>query len=374
MLFVVNHAGFFLSHRLPLALAAQRSGYEVHIATPQSKHVAQIEQAGLAWHRIRLSRSGKNPLKDVVALVDLVQLYRTLRPAIVHHVTLKPMLYGTIAARVAAVPAVVNAVSGLGHVFISREPLYRTVRFLLGIALRAVLHHRCMRIIFQNEDDRAVFVRSGWVRPEQTVLIAGSGVDTDFFVPSTQAREGAPVVMFASRLLRTKGLPEFLAAVRRMQQAGERARFVVVGDPDPDNPASISAVEFDDLQRDPSIEFWGRRSEMASVLREADVVCLPSHREGMPKVLLEAMACGVAVVTTDVPGCRDAAGEGAGFIVPLGDVAAITNALTSLVRDPSTRATYAAAGRQRVVQRFSLHYVITSVLGLYEELLACARS
>jgi glycosyltransferase involved in cell wall biosynthesis len=372
ILFVVNHAGYFLTHRLPLAVAARDAGYDVHIATPRSKHVPLIEEKGFAWHPLSLTRSGVNPLRELRAAREIERLYRDVRPDLVHQVTSKPMLYGTFAARRAGVPAVVNAVTGLGHLFIADDLYHSLLRGILAVGYRIALRHPRMRVVFQNDDDRGVFVRRRLIDPSQAVLIRGSGVDTKLFTPREGPRHDPPVVMFPSRMLVTKGIAEFISAVRILKNENVRARFVLVGEPDPDNPASVPPEVLDGWIRETGAEAWGRRTDMASVYREADIVCLPSYREGMPKVLLEAAATGLPSVTTDVPGCRDVVRDGDnGFLVPLRDGGVrIAEALRTLIADPALCARMGARGRQRAVEEFSLDRVIRDVLSLYSELTA----
>lgn len=369
LLLVVNSAAFFISHRLPIAMEGQKRGYDVHVATPAGERSAEIEAAGLRWHPIRLRRSNMNVAKELRTVVDLIKLYRELRPDLVHHVTSKPVLFGTIAARLTHVPAVVNAITGLGHVFISDRLFYRVLRAAIGMAYRLVLRHPHMRVIFQNSDDRELFVQSGWVREGEDVVIAGSGVDPQEFRPREAGGDQIPLVMFASRMLRTKGLPEFVDAVRILKREGVPARYVLVGDPDPSNPASVGEEVLRGWASEIGLEYWGYRADMPAVLRGADIVCLPSHREGIPKVLIEAAACAIPIVTTDTPGCNDIVHDGInGILIPIGDVARLAAALRTLIEDPPLRLRMGAAGRDRVIREFSLRSVIEQTFRLYAEL------
>jgi glycosyltransferase involved in cell wall biosynthesis len=371
ILIVVNHAGFFLSHRLPIAVAAKARGWDVHIATPRSKHVPRIEAAGLRWHPIRLSRSGLNVFAELRTIFDLFRLYRSLRPDVVHHVTTKPVLYGTFAARLARIPAVVNALAGLGHVFYD-SGANRLLRGLVLAAYSFALRHPNVRFIFQNDDDRDVFLRRRWVRSEAVTMIRGSGVDAERFAPALRNRSDdrqqiPPTVILASRLLYTKGVPEFVEAARRLEG---RARFVVVGEPDPDNPGSIPLAQLQAWAGEGSVEYWGRREDMHEVLAAADVFCLPTYyREGVPKAVIEAASCGLPVVTTDTPGCRDIVRDGEnGLLVPPRDVDALVRALDRLLADPALRRRMGDAGRARVLRDFSLPQVVDATLRIYEEL------
>lgn len=371
VLFVVNHAGFFLSHRLSVALAAGRAGYEVHVATPASKHVPRIIESGLQWHEISLSRSGVNPLPELRTLRSLWRLYRALRPDVVHHVTSKPVLYGTIVARAAGVPAVVNAISGVGHVFASSHGIGQAaLRAIVSVGYRLALRHRRMRVIFQNPEHQAVFIARRWVTPADCVMILGSGVDPVEFAPAeVPASHGMPVVVFASRMLYTKGLREFVGAARRLRQRGVWARFLLVGEPDPDNRASVPQVEIDEWVAEGIVESCGRRSDMAAVFRGADIVCLPSYSEGMPKVLVEAAATALPIVTTDIAGCRDIVRhEENGLLVPPRESEKLADALERLIKDGELRRRMGARGRQRVLDEFTLSAVIARMLSLYGEL------
>lgn len=369
ILLVVNHAGFFLSHRLPIAVAAREAGYDVHIATPKSRHAPLIEQQGFAWHPIPLTRSGRNPLNEWRAIRGLRRLYREVRPDLVHHVTTKPVIYGTIAARWTKVPAVVNAVAGLGHSFEEGEAS-ALVRLVVKSGFRFALRHPNMRVIFQNRDNMGVFTRNKWLGEDQTVLIPGSGVDMQQFAPCAP-REGVPLVVLPSRMIYSKGVREFVEAARILKARGVNARFALVGEPDPDNPGSIEADVLRSWTADGAVEYWGRRDSMPDVYREATIVCLPTYNEGMPKTLIEAAACGLPSVTTDAPGCRDVVRhEENGLLVPVRDAAALADALQRVIEDAPLRQRLGARAREIAEKEFSVGMVVERTLGLYRELLA----
>jgi glycosyltransferase involved in cell wall biosynthesis len=365
ILLVVNHAGFFLSHRLPHALAAREAGYDVHVATPSSKHVPLIRDHGLPWHELRLTRSGTNPLSEAVALASMARLYRRVRPSVAHHVTSKPVLYGTVAARAAGVPAVVNAISGMGHIFARGGGLARRA---VGAGYGVALRHPRMRVLFQNGADRDMFLARRWARPQQAVLIPGSGVDTELFVPGPGGA-AAPVVVFPARMLTTKGLMEFVEAARILRARGAAGRFVLVGEPDPDNPASVRLDQLRAWDAEGTVEYWGRRSDMPAVLAGADVACLPSYHEGMPKSLIEAASCGLPIVTTDVPGCRDVVRHGDnGLVVPVRRAPELADALQTLLADAGLRHRMGRRGRERALAEFAMEHVVAQLLGVYAEL------
>ena len=369
LLFVVNNPAFFLSHRLPVAEAALSRGYHVHLATPPGDSVGRVRAAGIEWHSIRLGRATKGPATEAATLRDLFALYRRVRPALVHHVTPKPVLYGTPVARAAGVPAVVNAISGMGHVFADSGAAARLLRAGVMAGYRLALRHPRMRVIFQNDDQRAQFLARRWVRPDEAVLIRGSGVDTTRFVPPAAPRDGVPLVMLAARMLWTKGVREFADAARELRARAVRARFALVGDPDAGNPASIPAAQLRAWEAEGLLEYWGHREDMSTVLSAAHIFCLPSYLEGLSKSLIEAAAAGLPIVTTNVPGCRDVVTEGVnGLVVPPADPRSLASALARLIDDGALRERMGAASRQRAEREFSLDQVVDAHLRLYAEL------
>lgn len=367
-LIVVNDAAFFLSHRLPLAIGARDAGFDVHVATPRDAASSAIEAAGLGFHAIPLSRGGTSVGAELRTIAALVALYRDVRPDVVHHVTAKPILYGGIAARIARVPAVVHAVSGLGHVFISDAPKARAIRAGVKATYGVVTGHPNCAVIFQNEDDRRTFGRA--IRTERVLMTRGSGVDLKRFAsaPLPSGASGAPLVVMPSRMLWDKGVAEFVDAARALTGL---ARFALVGGVDPANPAAVPRDRIDAWVRKGIVEWWGARSDMPDVLRQASIVCLPSYREGMPKALLEAVAVGRPVVTTDVPGCRDVLtepGEPYGLLVPAKDGAALARALGSLLRDRGALERMAEAAR-RAAPAFAVERVVADTIALWRSLL-----
>jgi glycosyltransferase involved in cell wall biosynthesis len=372
LLMVVNHAGFFLSHRLPIALAAREAGFDVHVATPQSKHVPQILQTGLKWHSIALSRAGINLFRELETIAGLYRLYRELRPDIVHHVTSKPVLYGTIAARLGGVPAVVNAISGVGYVFTGTTPLHRLLRLIVTSVYRLTMRHKNMRVIFQNREHEHEFVRNRWVLAADAVLIPGSGADPDVFRPTPRGESPVVKVILASRMLYAKGIREFVAAARILRDRQTPAKLILVGEPDPANPQSSTRAELEAWDAEGIVEYRGRSEDMPAVMAGADIFCLPTYYgEGVPKVLIEAAASGLPIVTTDWPGCRDVVeDEVSGLLVPVRDPLALADALERLARDRDLRLKMGTSARAKAISGFSLAMVIDSTLEIYEELMS----
>lgn len=368
LLFVVNNPAFFLSHRLPLALAARRAGYEVHVATMDGPSVPLITGQGLAHHVIPMSRSGKNPVQELQSVYAMWRLFRRLKPALVHGVTIKPVVYGGIAARLAGVPAYVAAVSGLGFVFTREQQGLDLVRRAAIILYRLALGHRNSRVIFQNENDRDVLLKEGVVRQSQIVMLRGSGVDLQEFCVHPEP-EGAPRALMAARLLKDKGVQEFVQAARLTQGHHSGLRWVLVGSPDPGNPASISEATLQEWRREGVVELLGERQDVAALYQQSHIAVLPSYREGLPKSLVEAAACGRPVVTTDVPGCRDAliAGQ-TGLLVPVKDAHALAQAVLQLAEDKALRERMGHAGRELAQEEFDIGKIAQAHVELYDEL------
>jgi glycosyltransferase involved in cell wall biosynthesis len=368
ILFVVNVDWFFLSHRLPVARAALRAGYEVHLACGLTGRRPEIEEHGISVHELPISRRGTALAGEVGTIRAIVALMRALRPDIVHLVTIKPVLLGGLAARLARVPAVVAAISGMGYVFIARGPGARFRRAAIAALYRLALGRRNVTVIVQNPDDAALVTRLAGLDRCQVETIRGSGVDLAVFA-AEPLPTGEAVIVFAARLLVDKGLREFMAAARMLKAQGFQGRFVVAGDPDPENPATVLADELAGWRSEGVAEFVGFQPDVARLFAGSHVVVLPSYREGLPKVLLEAAASGRAVVTTDVPGCRDAIEPGrTGLLVPAMSVEPLAAAIRHLVEDRAMCAAMGAAGRRLAEAEFSIDRVAAAHIDIYSRL------
>lgn len=369
LLFVINAPEFFLSHRLPLAVAAKSAGFDVHIATGPGPACQKISDLGFEHHLLAISRSGRNPFAELRTLWGLYRVVRKLRPDLVHLVTIKPVLYGGLMARLTGVPAVVAAVSGLGTLFIdpqqARSRMRRTVEWLYRFALG----HSNVKVIFQNPCDRAALIAIGAVREEKSALIGGSGVSLADY-PMRPEPEGVPVVTFAARLLKDKGVREFVGAARLLQERGITARFWLAGSPDPGNLTSVTEEDLLEWGKDGSIEVLGYQIDIPDLFAKSNIVVLPSYREGLPKALIEAAACGRAVVTTDVPGCRDAIELGTtGLLVPVRDAKALADAIQSLIEDPAKRKQMGISSRALAEREFTIERVVEAHMAIYKKLL-----
>ncbi|WP_152089830.1 glycosyltransferase family 4 protein [Azospira sp. I09] len=368
LLFVVNVPEFFLSHRLPLAIGARNAGFTVHIATAPGMACQRIAELGFEHHLLPISRSGRNPLAELRTLWGLYRLMRKIRPELVHLVTIKPVLYGGLMARLSGVPAMVAAISGLGTVFVDRNQTCSWVRRGVEWLYKLALGHPNAKVIFQNPDDRASLIGMGAVCKEKTALIRGSGISLAAY-PMRPEPEGVPVITFAARLLEDKGVREFVEVARVLKERGVVARFCLAGSPDPGNLTSITEKELSDWSKEGVVEVLGYRSDIPDLYAKSNIVVLPSYREGLPKALIEAAACGRAVVTTDVPGCRDAIEpEATGLLVPVRDALALADAIQSLIEDQDRRKQMGASGRVLAEREFAIEKVLDAHLVIYREL------
>lgn len=371
ILYVATEDWYFISDTLPLAKAALARGYDVAVAARPNGKEHIIKEAGLRFYPLhRISRSGIGAMSETLSVAELTQLYRRVSPDIVHHIALKTILYGAAAARSVKNIARVNSIMGLGYVFTSESSKARVLRPFMAAALRVALAGKRSRTIVQNGDDLEAVAHLSPAARANLRMLRGSGVDCAKFTPQPEP-DGPPVVVLPARLLRDKGVAEFADAARAIKSEGIAARFALVGEPDADNPASITQSEIDGWVGEGILENWGFCSDMPGVYRSATLVCLPSYREGLPRVLLEAAACARAVVSTDAPGCREVVQNGVnGWLVPPRDAAALTVALKEAIADRGARARYAAAARRIVEQQFAAPIIIGKTLALYDELLS----
>lgn len=367
LLFLVTEDWAFCSHRLPLAQAAIKDGFDVAVAARERCHGDVIRAAGVRLIPFEIARRGMNPFVEIGTILRLIALYRRERPDIVHHVTVKPVLYGSMAARVAGVTRVVNALTGLGWMFISRNVLVSMLRVVVQQMLRFLLLRG--RVIVQNPDDMQLLLRLK-VPLDIVRLIRGSGVDVSLYAPHPP--QVPPLVaVLAARMLWDKGVGEFVQAARILKSRGMVARFVLVGDPDMENPAGIPEATLRGWVEEGVVEWWGYQKNMPAVYAQTDIACLPSYREGLPKSLLEAAAAGLPIVTTDVPGCREAVTDGDnGLLVPVRNAEALAGALAALLVDGEMRIRMGARGRARAESEFSVERVAAETISVYRELLA----
>lgn len=370
LLFFITEDWYFCSHRLPLAQAAIVEGFKVTLITQVHRYGDKIRAAGIHLIPIQINRSGLNPIHELMLIAKIYQLYTQYRPDIVHHVAMKPVIYGTIAARLVGISSIVNALAGLGFLFSSHNLLARLLKPLVQIILRWVLGGNS-QVIVQNPDDMQLLCEQIGVSKHKIHLIYGAGVDLSSFTPTSPPIEtlNGPIILLPARLLWDKGVGEFVQAATILRQRGITARCILVGAPDIGNPASVSQQQIASWVNAGIIEWWGYCDDMPKIFAKCHIVCLPSYyREGLPKSLVEAAACGKPIVTTDTPGCREVVRDGEnGLLVPVRDVQALVSALAKLIQEPKLCVVYGKVGRQCSESMFGSDSIIQATLAVYDK-------
>lgn len=371
LLFLVTEDWYFIAHRLPLARAAREAGYDVVVATRIAALRQAIEQEGFAAVDLGWRRGGLNPFRLAGDVLRVAALYRRVAPDIVHHVSLKPIVVGSLAALLVRRPAVLNAVTGLGYVFTARTPAARLLAAGLSALLGLLLDRPRTLTLLENEEDRRLAVERWRVPPPRTAVNRGSGVDMRRFRPLPLPRNEAPVIACAARMVRTKGIADLVAASAELRRRGVGHRLLLAGDVDAENPAAVSRDALERWRDQHEIQWAGHVEDVRQVWQQADIAVLASHGgEGVPLSLVEAAACGRPLVATDVPGCRDIVQHGVnGFLVPVGSPAALAEALERLIADPALRARMGQASID-IAAGFSSEAVSAATLALYRRLLA----
>jgi len=375
ILFFITEDWYFWSHRLHIARAARNAGFEVLITTRVAQHKARIEEEGFKLVPISLERRSKNIIKEIISILEIVRIYRREKPDIVHHVAVKPVLYGSWAARIVGVHAVVNALAGLGFIFVAKGWKASVLRKLVVFAYRSAFSAKNAVAIFQNPEDLKLFIDAGVITNEKAVLIRGSGVDTAHFIAHPEPK-GVPTIALASRMLWDKGVGEFVEAARILQKGEIKCRMILVGNPDPENLASIPKETLRGWHVAGIVEWWGYREDMPEVFSQANIVVLPtSYGEGVPKILLEAASCGRPIVATDIPGCREIVRHNEnGLLIPSHDSKALADAIKILIKNPKLRAEMGVRGRKIAEAEFSKEIVIKQTMEVYEKLLSKKRT
>ena len=371
LLFLAQNDWFFRSHRLPIAQAAIEAGYEVHLACKVTDFKAELEELGISIHPLRYIGGQKiNPFREALALIEILSLYGRLKPDLVQHISLRPVLLGSLAVRLQNHPAMVNAVTGLGFLFMRESVKVRLTRDLVLLVLGWTFRHRNNRVLFQNREDLEAFLRKGTVAQDQVVMVNGSGVEMSRYHHDAEEND-PPVVLFGARMLRDKGLVELVEAGRILRERGIPCRILLLGAPDEGNQSAIQVEELQAWNREGNVEWLGHQENMAEWLSRADIACLPSYREGTPRFLLEAAAASLPIVTTDTPGCRETVIDGEnGLLVPVRDAVAIANALAKLLGSGEMREKMGNKSRKLAEERFTIQGVVQTHLKIYSELSA----
>lgn len=368
LVFIVNVDWFFLSHRLPIALEAIKNGYEVHLVAKNSGLKSKIAQYGIIFHDINFSRSGSKLTVEINTILKLQRLLSELRPDLIHAVTIKPVIYsGLVLHALSFKPSFIAAISGLGYVFSASSLKAKITKFLVSILYKVAFNHKDKTIIFQNSTDDRILSEVVVLESSDKVLIKGSGADLSLYNALPEPVGDSVTIVMACRLLKEKGVYEYVEAAKIIRAKHSNVEFILAGTPDLENPNSVSQAEVDEWHSQGIINAIGHCDNIPRVFSESHIVTLPSYYgEGVPKVLIEAAACGRAVVTTDNPGCRDAIiPDITGILVPVKDHNALADALINLIEDNKRRLTMSVAARDYAVKEFDVRFVVDKHIAIY---------
>lgn len=369
ILYLVTEDFAFCSHRLPMALAAQKAGFQVGVVCRVAGHGDIIKSHGFDLYPIEWQRRSINPFRAWQEIRAIAKIYKDAQPDIVHHVALKPVIFGSIAARIAKVHAVINAMIGLGYLFISNSFKARIMRWVAVQLMRILYHPRNVYAVMQNRDDLNLLTRLKILAPKRTHLIRGSGIEVDHYAPLPEPPAPPIVFGYVGRMLKDKGV-EALVDAYNIARTRISTGLILAGMPDPENPATISDTKMKEWAQLPGLEWRGQVSDIRTVWQDCHVAMLPSRREGLPKSLMEAAACERALIATDVPGCREIVVNGEnGFMVPMDNANELARAMVILAEDSALRAHFAAASRRMVMSDLSADAVGTKIVALYRQAL-----
>jgi glycosyltransferase involved in cell wall biosynthesis len=366
LFYLVTSDAYFLSHRLPVALAAKEKGFDVFVVCSDTGHRTEIEQLGFKVLPLyTLKRTGKNPFNDLKTLTEIAKIYEKYKPDIVHHVALKPVLYGSIAAFLNQVPRTINALTGLGYVFISKNPFIRLLRFIIMGMFRFLFQRQGSTLIVQNQDDYEKF--RTFLAPDQIALIKGSGVDTSLFCPPKTPPKNNPLKLaLVSRMLWDKGIGETIEAIRLLKEEGVPITLLLCGDPDPENPKSIDKKTLELWHRGGLCTWMGHQHSIATLYQSVDGAILPSYREGLPKSLMEAASAGLPIITSDVPGCREVVRDHEnGFLIPISPLSIASAIKRFIALSEKERQTMGQKSRALACRDFASPLIATQTLDLY---------
>lgn len=370
ILFVITEDWFFYSHFLDRAKYVSASGGTVGIATRFSIHENELKDLGFELFPIDFSRRGLNPISELVTALKIRRIVRRFKPDIAHNVALKPVVTGTLGELLGRQAVVINALVGMGYIFTSTDTRASVVKPFLSRILKSLFRSKSVHVVIENPDDLKSLLDDGFIRQNQISLVRGAGVDLNGF-PFHPEAAGPVVVTLVSRILRDKGVLEFIDAASQLRMTLPEVIFQIVGEPDLGNPSAIQQSEIDSWKSLPNVEYLGRRSNIAEILKGSHIICLPSYREGLPKSLLEALSSGRPIITTDVPGCREVCDDGVnGLLIPARDSIALSEAIEKLVSNPELRQAMGRAGRVRAESEFSNEIVCTQTLELYRRLMS----
>ena len=369
IIFFANTEWYLYNFRLDFARYLQGKGHEVVMMSPMGEYGPRLEAAGFRWIGLPMDRRSLNPIGELKLINIIRNVYQREEPDAVHNFTIKCVVYGSLVAQLIGIQNRIHAVTGLGHVFISDSIRARLLRPVVKGLLRIAMRGKKSALIVQNPDDRRLFQDLDLIDLDRIHLIKGSGVDTNRFTPVKHERGPKFRVLLASRLLWEKGIREYVEAAALLADRVGEIEFLLAGDADPGNPSSVQDADIEQWQASGLLKVLGHVEDMQQLMREVDLVVLPSHREGVPRGLIEAASMEIPIVTTDAPGCREIVDDGVnGMLVPVGDSAALARAIEYLYEHPQVCEAFGKAGRQKVLKEFDQDIVFQKTWDVYQQL------
>lgn len=368
LLSFANTDWYLYNYRMPIDTILRKKGYEIIMVSPPGEYSEKIVEAGFRWIPIKMSRSGLNLSEEISTIRQLLHIYKTEQPQIVHHFTIKCNLYGALAGKLSQVPIVIDSIAGLGYVFASPTLKAKMLRPFGYWSYRMSLAHS--KVIFQNSEDRDNFIKRGYVKEKDAYLIRSSGVDLVKFLPQPFPKDHFNILL-GSRMLWTKGIGEFVKAAKIVKQQHPGINFLLAGDVDPGNPASIPIERIRQWEAEGSVKWLGFQNNVPDLLSNSHIVCFPSkHTEGTPKFLVEAAACARPIITTMNRGCKEVVDEDInGYLVPKGDHISLANALLKLIKNESLMEKMGKLGREKAEREFSVERVAEETHSVYQNAL-----
>ena len=367
-MFICNEDWFFISHRLPIGIEALNKGYEVHIASNLTGSHRQLLDYKFKVHKLNIDRCKINFLNSVQLIFEILKLLKEVKPNIIHAITIKPVLFSGIALKFYKKAAFVASISGLGYVFISKDIFLKIIKVFVKISYKFALSHKRIKVIFQNKNDSSLITNICKLKSSEKTLIHGSGVDLEFYKP-LEKDNNSNVVLFASRLLITKGILEFIESAKEL--IDKKYKFTVAGKLDFENPDCISIEQLRKWESDNYIKYLGEAENVRDLIRKSKIVVLPSYYgEGLPKILIEAAACGKPVITTNHPGCRDAIlPNKTGLLIPIKNSKELSIAINKLFESPKLYKSMSREARKLAIKKFDIKMVIKRHMQIYRELI-----
>jgi len=369
LLYFVTEDWYFVSHRIDLATEAKNKGFDITVLTNVKKHGDIIRSKGFNLINLNVDRHGKNIIQDIKIIYKIFNIYRRERPDIVHHIALKPVLYGTFCAMLTRIRLIINTFPGMGYLFESNNYIHRIYTEIIYLIFRIIFYFGNVQTIVQNTETKENFIRRKISKSSKIHLIRGSGVNLSRYSEGNILHNNTPIILFASRLLWQKGIKDFVEVANLVREYNKNIKFVIVGEPDEGNPNSVDESVLREWQNSGSIEWWGYRDDMPKIIRGSSIICLPTYYgEGIPKILIEAAACCKPIIATNVPGCREIViDKFNGFLVPVHQPHIIADKINILINDTKLCRVMGAEGRKLVKTFFSIKIINTKTINLYKD-------